>query len=155
MSGFSGIPQFSLTEAFYGSRLFCFTCPKLEACATVEEAVKLIAKKVTENEVSKNLASTVLDQCNKLRAFEAEKKTLESKIQSLETEKTDLIKRLGEAVIDPSAKKISDLISKRVVLALLESIIPSKQIIFSHGQTGGFHRLIDDVKLVKRKIEES
>jgi hypothetical protein len=85
------------------------------------------------------------------------KKTLEGKLATLENDKADLSKRLGEGVIDPSGKpRIPEgYVEKKTVLGYIEAIIPSRQIIFSHGQTGGFHRLVDDILNAKKKIEET
>jgi hypothetical protein len=85
-----------------------------------------------------------------------DKTALEEKIQNFEAEKSDLVKRLGEGVIDPLGKpKVPEgYIEKKTVLDLIEAVIPSRQIIFSHGQTGGFHRLVDDIIRVKCRIEE-
>jgi hypothetical protein len=79
------------------------------------------------------------------------------KIQNLEAEKSDLAKRLGEGVIDPSGKpKVPEgYVEKKTVLGYIEAVIPSRQIVFSHGQTGGFHRLVDDILNAKKKIEEA
>jgi hypothetical protein len=86
-----------------------------------------------------------------------DKTALGEKIQNLEAEKSDLAKRLGEGVIDPSGKpKVPEgYVEKKTVLGYIEAVIPSRQIVFSHGQTGGFHRLVDDILNAKKKIEEA
>jgi hypothetical protein len=89
--------------------------------------------------------------------LENDKKTLEGKLATLENDKADLSKRLGEGVIDPSGKpRVPEgYVEKKTVLGLIEAVIPSRQIVFSHGQTGGFHRLVDDILNAKKKIEEA
>jgi len=65
-------------------------------------------------------------------------------------------KGLGEALIDPSGSKTSqnDLISREKVVELLKANLPSRQVVFSHGQGGGFRRLYENIKRVMWQIEK-
>jgi len=82
-------------------------------------------------------------------------KASEEKVKTLANEKAELTKKLGEAVIDPSAKPhfSKEYVHRKWVIAKIESIIPSPQIVRSHGQTGGFRRLVDNIKRAKWEIE--
>lgn len=85
----------------------------------------------------------------------AEKKVLEEKFSTLENEKKDLVKRLGEGVIDPSGKpRIIDPVSKGRVVEMIEAVIPSRQVVYSHGLVGGFKHLVDEIRNLERKIVE-
>jgi regulator of replication initiation timing len=128
------------------------------------DALKQTIQAMIQRQVAGDIGSLPLE-CKKLYSdleaqatvLMAEKKALEEKFSTLENEKKDLVKRLGEGVIDPSGKpKVPEgYIEKKTVLDLIEAVIPSRQIVFSHGQTGGFHRLVDDILNAKKKIEET
>jgi len=77
----------------------------MKLAANIEEAVNLVAEKVSKDALVSYLVSVVLDQCNRLRELAAERKTLEDKAKTLEAEKTDLAKRLGEGVIEPQKRQ--------------------------------------------------
>jgi hypothetical protein len=84
-----------------------------------------------------------------------EKKVLEEKFSTLENEKTALVKMLGEGVIDPSGKpRIIDPVSKGRVVEMIEAVIPSRQVVYSHGIAGGFKHLVDEMKNLERKVME-
>jgi hypothetical protein len=84
-----------------------------------------------------------------------DKTALGEKIQNLEAEKSDLVKMLGEGVIDPSGKpKISDPVSRGRVVEMIEAVIPSRQVVYSHGLAGGFKHLVDELRNLERKIVE-
>jgi len=82
-----------------------------------------------------------------LRESEAKIKALEEKLSR---------KPVGEAVISPiDASTIPvDLIDRKWVVQKLEAITPSDFVIRAHG-AGGFLKLTQDLKRVKREIEEA
>jgi RNAse (barnase) inhibitor barstar len=61
---------------------------------------------------------------------------------------------LPNALINPQGPLGNDVISRKEVVKMLEAIIPPPQIVFSHGQTGGFKRLVENILKVKREIEK-
>jgi len=64
------------------------------------------------------------------------------KIVELEAKNQDLEKQLKEC----SEKR-------EKIVNMIESIIPSPQVVYSHGQTGGFKRLTENIKKLKHDVE--
>ena len=118
--------------------------------ATSVEVWEALAARLKE---AKKVNEQIAGLQSRVDTLTNEKRALGEKVEALEKEKGDLVKRLGEAVIDPSAKRITDPVSRKAVLALLEGVVPPKQIIFSHGRASGFRQLVNDVLSIMRRIE--
>ncbi len=73
---------------------------------------------------------------------EAELVEARKKIVDLEAKNQSLEKQL---------KKCSEKHEK--IVNMIEGIIPSPQVVYSHGQTGGFKRLVENIKILKRQVE--
>jgi len=50
-------------------------------------------------------------------------------------------------------KPTEPMIPVRLVVEKLDSVIPPPQVVFSHGQTSGFKRLVDNILRIKRELE--
>jgi len=136
--------------------------PQNPSLPQVSEATNAKTNKQKDSEKEPETGETVEDLKARLAVLMGQKKALEEalepaeeRVKALEKEKTDLTRRLGEAVIDPSAEKITDPVSRKRVAEMLEAVIPPDQVVFRHGQTGGFRRLVNEIRRVKKEIEEA
>ena len=136
--------------------------PQNPSLLQVSEATNAKTNKQKDSEREPETGETVEDLKARLAVLMGQKKALEEalrpaeeRVKALEEEKTDLTRRLGEAVINPSAKPgiREGYINRKEVITRLKAIVPPPQIVNSYGQTCGFRRLVESIKRVIWEIE--